>query len=60
MSARHIKPEEALENAGFGDVEELMDDPASVPACCSEGCMVEPDGVCPHGFKSVLIEMGLC
>lgn len=30
-----------------------------VPALCSEGCQVEPDGFCPHGNPSVLIERGL-
>lgn len=32
---------------------------SAVPACCAEGCMVEPDGHCPHGHPSVLIEMGV-
>ena len=26
---------------------------------CPEGCPVEPDGICPHGFKSVALEYGL-
>jgi hypothetical protein len=25
------------------------------PACCTEGCEVEPDGHCEHGQPSVLI-----
>lgn len=25
----------------------------------TDGCLVEPDGVCPHGFPSWLIEMGI-
>ena len=29
------------------------------PTGCSEGCKVEPDGVCPHDYKSVALEMGL-
>lgn len=29
------------------------------PTKCPEGCPVEPDGVCPHGFKSVALEFGL-
>lgn len=29
------------------------------PTKCPQGCSVEPDGVCPHGFKSVALEMGL-
>lgn len=30
--------------------------------CPTEGeknCVVEPDGTCPHGFKSVVLELGL-
>lgn len=30
-----------------------------VPACCDEGCEVEPDGKCEHGCPSVLIALGL-
>jgi hypothetical protein len=25
----------------------------------TDGCMVEPDGVCPHGCESWLLVMGL-
>lgn len=32
---------------------------ATAPACCSEGCVVEPDGRCPHGCPSVLIVLGV-
>lgn len=28
------------------------------PAVCPEGCIVEADGVCPHNFKSFLLEYG--
>lgn len=28
------------------------------PTRCPEGCPVEPDGICPHGFKSVAMEDG--
>lgn len=30
-----------------------------VPACCSHGCQVEPDGICPHGCRSVLLVLGV-
>jgi hypothetical protein len=29
------------------------------PACCTEGCEVEPDGYCEHGCPSVLLVLGL-
>jgi len=32
---------------------------STAPACCSEGCVVEPDGRCPHGCPSVLIVLGV-
>ena len=28
------------------------------PTRCPEGCIVEPDGICPHNFKSFLLEYG--
>lgn len=28
---------------------------AVIPALCSDGCEVEPDGYCEHGHPSVLI-----
>jgi len=34
-------------------------DGGSVPALCSEFCETEPDGTCPHGFPSILIELGV-
>lgn len=30
-----------------------------VPACCIHECQVEPDGHCPHGNPSVLLDMGV-
>jgi hypothetical protein len=55
--AHYIPVRQALANAGIEDVFECDD--GVVPACCSEGCEVEPDGVCEHGFPSVLIASGL-
>jgi hypothetical protein len=31
----------------------------TAPACCTEGCIVEPDGTCSHGCPSVLLVIGL-
>lgn len=28
-------------------------------AKATDGCRVEPDGICPHGCKSWLLELGL-
>lgn len=27
------------------------------PTKCAENCVVEPDGVCPHGFGSVALKL---
>lgn len=29
------------------------------PTKCPAGCVVEPDGICPHNFKSIALEFGL-
>ena len=34
-------------------------DDSIVPACCNEGCEVEPDGRCEHGCPSVLLAAGM-
>jgi hypothetical protein len=50
--AHKITNLEALKNSDL-----ILDDlflESIVPACCSDGCMVEPDGMCEHGFESVL------
>lgn len=39
------------------DYDALMD--SVVPACCDEGCEVEPDGRCEHGCPSVLLALGV-
>jgi hypothetical protein len=38
-------------------IQEYMFD-SIVPACCTEGCEVEPDGKCSHGHPSILIAAG--
>ena len=41
-----------------GDLCEMMMD-SVVDACCTEGCQVEPDGVCEHGCPSILRAAGM-
>lgn len=38
---------------------DLSVDDSVVPALCTEGCEVEPDGYCPHGGKSVMLALGV-
>jgi hypothetical protein len=54
--AERISARQALLNAGM-EIEDCMD--SIVPACCSEGCEVEPDGTCEHGYPSVLLAYGM-
>lgn len=39
-------------------IAECLDEGWSPTKCPSE-CVVEPDGVCQHGFRSVALELGL-
>jgi hypothetical protein len=52
---------EALENAGikYDDFIEEGAYDSIVPACCKEGCEVEPDGRCEHGCPSVMLKLGV-
>lgn len=52
---------EMAEDEGM-DVMEFAEQCASdsvCPACCRHGCMVEPDGRCPHDCPSVLLALGV-
>lgn len=49
------------ESHGYDDVMTFVEEVCSdsvVPACCAEGCDVEPDGRCCHGNPSPLIALG--
>jgi hypothetical protein len=54
---------EALENAGYSTVEEMVaavvGSDENCPTRCEHGCEVEPDGICPHGHKSMLLLLGM-
>lgn len=52
-----IKARLAMDNAGMTLEDCVMD--SVVPACCDEGCEVEPDGECEHGHPSVLLALGM-
>lgn len=50
------------ENETFADAYDLLEEYANetvVPACCSDGCQVEPDGRCPHGHPSIFLAAGV-
>tara|TARA_R110000765_G_scaffold74482_5_gene146067 strand:+ start:570 stop:749 length:180 start_codon:yes stop_codon:yes gene_type:complete len=58
MIASEINASEALEAEGIENIWDIAFS-SVVPACCSHGCQVEPDGHCSHGFESVLLAKGL-
>lgn len=39
-------------------LEQLMEWEMEGGCEATDGCWVEPDGTCPHGFKSWLLELG--
>ena len=47
-----------MEDYSFEELE-VMASQGLAPTDCPEGCIVEPDGLCLHGYQSVLLEMGL-
>jgi hypothetical protein len=60
--ARKIRLKDVAEEQGYDSVEEMLIELGTdsvMPACCSEGCQVEPDGKCPHGNPSILLEAGM-
>ena len=57
----YLTPDELAEQEGIELSELLMEifDDSLIPACCSEGCMVEPDGICEHGHPSIFLSLCL-
>lgn len=43
--------------ANFNQFIECLEEGWS-PTKCPAGCIVEPDGICPHDFKSIALELG--
>ncbi len=57
-----IKLAEVAENEDLDSVDELLEQfghDSVMPACCKEGCQVEPDGRCEHGCPSILLAMSI-
>lgn len=58
-----ITLEQFMEDNCYDDMTELINevglDDSILPALCSEGCEVEPDGVCPHGGPSIALALGV-
>ncbi len=57
-----IKASQVARDMGFENTMEMLEEyghESVMPACCKEGCEVEPDGTCEHDCPSVLLAMGL-
>ena len=50
--------QEWAESLTMDELEQLVFDSVA-PTACPEGCEVEPDGRCCHGYKSPLLVLGL-
>lgn len=58
---RFTKFEKTCRNAKTSppDIETMYEWLADGVAEATDGCRVEPDGVCPHGCNSWIVELGL-
>lgn len=43
----------------FSELIETCFEDGWFPTKCPEGCVVEPDGICPHDYRSIALELGL-
>ncbi len=60
--SKKLAIEQVALNEGVETTHELMElyiMQSVVPSVCSDGCRIEPDGHCEHGFSSILIELGI-
>lgn len=60
MKIKEFREEMGLED--WDDFMEFLEEVNSdgvVPALCTDGCDVEPDGRCEHGHPSILVAMGV-
>ena len=58
VKAKDYEEARKKSEAEFIEFLEICLDEGFSPTKCPEGCIVEPDGVCPHDFKSVALELG--
>lgn len=62
LYAPRISVTEVARRQGYRNVEDMLCGSLAegypTPACCDEGCEVEPDGYCEHGHPSVLVALG--
>lgn len=59
VKAKNYEEARKKSEAEFIEFLEICLDEGWSPTERPNGCIVEPDGVCPHNFKSVALELGL-
>ena len=62
MNDHKISVKALAKEHGYTDVTWFLEECCSdsvVPACCDEGCEVEPDGYCEHDCPSPLVALGM-
>jgi len=50
---------EWAESFNLDDLESIVMGDCDAPTACPNGCEVEPDGQCQHGYKSILLLLGV-
>jgi len=62
VTSEHYLPVQKLaQEYGYSDTFEFLEaecQDSVMPACCTHGCEVEPDGTCEHGCPSPLLLLG--
>lgn len=59
---KRLTAEETASAWGYDSINRMVEEVGNdsiVPACCEDGCETEPDGCCPHGHPSILLDLGL-
>lgn len=64
MTPAYMSPARIAEDEGYDCPIQYLEETgigydSVVPACCEDGCEVEPDGTCSHGHPSILIAIGV-
>ena len=60
LVVKHPSPKAAEQLRELVEADELADaDDMTGATDCPEGCFVEPDGSCPHGYESAAITLGV-
>lgn len=57
--SKQVVKSKRREEYDWEDVIKVMEETGLCQTDCSEGCMVEADGICPHGCPSIMLKFGM-